>query len=106
MIGERLAIIRRKNGYTQARLAAKLGVSLPTVRAWEQGKSSPKYDTLVQLCKLYDVTSDFILGLKKTDPNYQDLEFIPSRPSLEEYEEYLKWKRSRNKEKAQESSEE
>jgi len=47
MIGERLAEMRKDHGDTQAGLAARLGVSLPTVRAWEQEKSSPSHEMLV-----------------------------------------------------------
>lgn len=41
MIGERLSEVRKDHGDTQAKLAQKLEVSLPTVRAWEQEKAPP-----------------------------------------------------------------
>ena len=49
MIGERLSEIRKDHSDTQAHVAQKLGVSLPTVRAWEHEKSSPSHEMLVKL---------------------------------------------------------
>ena len=68
MIGERLSDIRKDHGETQADLAARLGVSLPTVRAWEQEKSSPSHEMLVSICRTYGISSDYLLGLSDIDP--------------------------------------
>ena len=59
MIGERLAEVRKDHRDTQADLAERLGVSLPAVRAWEQGKSSPSHEMLVEICRLYGISADF-----------------------------------------------
>ena len=67
MIGERLQEIRKDNGDTQQTLAEKLHVSLHAVRCWEQGKSDPSHDTLVAICRLYHVSSDYLLGLSDDD---------------------------------------
>lgn len=67
MIGERLQEIRKDNGDTQQSLADKLHVSLHAVRCWEQNKSDPSHDTLVTICKLYHVSSDYLLGLTDED---------------------------------------
>ncbi len=98
MIGERLSEIRKDHGNTQAALADQLGVSLPTVRAWEQGKSSPSHEMLVAICKLYHVSSDYLLGLSDIDPAYTQrrrLECFTREEllALQDYEEYLMWKR-------------
>lgn len=41
MLGERLAELRKLNDDTQQTLADKLGISVWSIRAWEQGKSFP-----------------------------------------------------------------
>ena len=98
MIGERLSEIRKDHGDTQLSLAQKLDVSLPTIRAWEQEKSSPSHEMLVQICKLYHISADYLLGLSSIDPAYTQqkrLELL-SKSELEEllnYEKYLIWKR-------------
>ena len=68
MDGDRLKEIRRDHGDTQEMLARKLGVSTPTVSKWEQGESDPNVKTLIRICRLYNVTSDFLLGLSDEDP--------------------------------------
>lgn len=40
-LGERLHRLRKLRGMTQGELAARLGVSKPTVWAWEQGRARP-----------------------------------------------------------------
>jgi len=67
VIGERLQEIRKDNRDTQLTLANKLHVSLHAVRCWEQNKSAPSHDTLVAICKLYHVSSDYLLGLSDED---------------------------------------
>ena len=70
MIGERLQEIRKDNGDTQQDLANKLHASLYAVRCWEQGKSDPSHDTLTAICRLYDVSADYLLGLSDEDPRF------------------------------------
>ncbi len=70
MIGERLQEIRKDHGDTQQTLADKLNVSLYAVRCWEQDKSAPGHETLVAICRLYEVSSDYLLGLSDDDPLY------------------------------------
>ena len=70
MIGERLQDIRKDNRDTQAMLASKLQVSVATVQSWEQEKSSPSHEMLVSICRLYQISSDYLLGLTDEDPLY------------------------------------
>lgn len=98
MIGERLAEIRSFCGDTQAALAQKLGVSTFTVSSWEQEKSSPDHSTLVRICKLYKVSSDYLLGLSNVDPAYVQRRRLEqfNKDELREirdFEEFLIWKR-------------
>ena len=68
MIGDRLKEIRSDHGDTQQALAGKLNVSKFTVQSWEQEKSAPSHELLVKICLLYNVSSDFLLGLNDDDP--------------------------------------
>lgn len=97
MIGERLAEIREEHGDTQVSLAQKLYVSHFTVSSWEQEKSSPSHEMLVKICKLYEVSSDYLLGLTRVDRlHIQKQSGKLTSEELEEvqaYSEYLLWKR-------------
>ena len=64
MIGERLAEVRKDHNDRQADLAQKLHVTLYTVRSWEQEKSAPSHEMLVRICRLYQVSSDYLLFMK------------------------------------------
>lgn len=104
MIGERLSEIRKDHGDTQASLAMRLGVSLPTVRAWEQEKSSPSHEMLVSICRLYHISADYLLGLTNVDPAYMHRRQSAALTAeelnlLREFEAYLIWKRRRPGEK-------
>ncbi len=68
MIGERLAEVRKDHNDKQSDLAEKLNVTLYTIRSWEQEKSSPSHEMLVRICRLYHVSSDYLLGLSDQDP--------------------------------------
>lgn len=98
MIGERLAEVRKDHDDTQSVLAARLNVSLSSIRSWEQEKSSPPHEMLVNICRLYHISADYLLGLTNVDPIYvrrKRLELF-SESELEElqrFEKYLLWKR-------------
>ena len=61
-IGSRLRIAREKTGLTQKEVAERLNIpKYQTISAYENDKNSPKLDTLKDLCRIYGVTSDYIL---------------------------------------------
>lgn len=100
MIGERLAEIRAFNGDTQRMLAKKLGCSTDSVSGWEQGKNPPREETLVKICRMYNVSADYLLGLSNEDPEYERRRRQTTLDANEladvrDYTEYLIWKRSR-----------
>ena len=89
----RLKEIRKDHGDTQESLGKKLGVSTPAVSKWEQGLTDPTLETLLQICRLYDVSSDFLLGLSADDPLFTKKRrsklSTESRIALKQFEEYL-----------------
>lgn len=98
MIGERLSEVRKDHGDKQIDLAQKLNVAISTVRSWEQGKSSPSHEMLVCICRLYQVSADYLLGLSDVDPAYvqhRRLESLTQKElaALKDYEAYLMWRR-------------
>ncbi len=68
---ELVAAIRRVGGDTQEALARRLGVSFPTVNAWERGRSSPRPDhrrALEQLAVDLGITSEITVLVIDDDP--------------------------------------
>ncbi len=98
MLGERLADVRKDHGDTQNDLAEKIHVALTTVRSWEQERSSPSHDYLVAICRLYHVSSDYLLGITNSDPLLEEKRRSErftqeERDEIKKYEEFLLYKR-------------
>ena len=64
MIAERIKELREKNDFTQSSLAKRLNVTRSAVNAWEMGISVPSTALVIELAKLFQVSTDYLLGLK------------------------------------------
>ena len=58
----RLKELRLSAGFSQKELAEKMFVNQTAVSQWERGVTSPSPATLLRLCELYDVSTDYLLG--------------------------------------------
>ena len=63
--GKKLKDLRIENGLTQRELGEKLGYCNQTVSFWESGRREPDLDALVAVAKFFDVSVDYLLGLKE-----------------------------------------
>ena len=63
--GKKLKDLRMENGLTQRELGEKLGYCNQTVSFWESGRREPDLDALVAVAKFFDVSVDYLLGLKE-----------------------------------------
>ncbi len=62
-MGKRISAARREAGFATARdFSARLGVSVWTVRAWEAGKSRPRYEMLPTIAELTGYPVAHFLG--------------------------------------------
>ncbi len=59
---ERLKMLRKDSGFTQADIAEKLGLSSPAIGAWENGRARPRLDKMSQLADLFGVPVSELLG--------------------------------------------
>jgi transcriptional regulator with XRE-family HTH domain len=62
--GQRLAKIRKAKGYTQVKLADKLGIIQVMVSDYERDKLRPYHEMIVRLAKALDMSTDELLGVK------------------------------------------
>lgn len=65
-ISGKLKTLRLENGLTQTQVAKRLGVVVSAVSSYESGTRFPSYTVLVKLARMYHVTTDYLLGIEKT----------------------------------------
>ena len=71
--GDKLAEIRKSNGYTQENLAERLGVSRQAVARWEASDTVPDITMLLGICEIFHVSADYMIH-----NDYQSDEDIPA----------------------------
>ena len=67
MTAERIKALREARGWTQAELAWRLSITRNGVNSWEQGLSMPSPACLVDLAKLFSVSTDYLLGVERLE---------------------------------------
>ena len=65
--GARLEGAREACGFTRAHVAQVVGASIAAYQSWEKGLNYPRVDSLIRLCRMLNVTSDFLLFGAKGD---------------------------------------
>ncbi|MFB4213405.1 helix-turn-helix domain-containing protein [Shouchella sp. JSM 1781072] len=87
MRGDRLRKLRKEKGLTIQEVADKLGVTYSAVQGYEVERKTPSINNLEQLSILFNVSSDYLLGLS-------DDERIEKNPELFDFlkQQHLTWK--------------
>lgn len=62
MLSEKIKNLRRKYRLSQEELAERLQVSRQSISKWECGSSTPEIEKIVQLSKLFQVTTDYLIS--------------------------------------------
>lgn len=71
MIGNQIKKLRTEQGMTQKQLADKLFVSAQAVSRWENNEVEPSVATITEIAKIFDVSTDVVLGVLESDPEPQ-----------------------------------
>lgn len=66
MIADRIKSLREQMNMTQSNLAKQLGITRSSVNAWEMGISVPSTQYIVELAHLFNVSTDYLLGVNTT----------------------------------------
>lgn len=62
ILQERLVELRTEKNLTQKELADEIGVSASAIGFWENGVNEPKANYVLALAKVFDVSTDYLLG--------------------------------------------
>ena len=60
-LADKIINLRKKAGWSQEELAGRLGVTRQSVSKWEGAQSVPDIEKIVQLSRLFSVTTDYLL---------------------------------------------
>lgn len=63
--GDTLKTLRLKENWTQAHLAQKLNITKSVISAYETGLRLPSYDILIRISEIFNVSTDFLLGVEQ-----------------------------------------
>ena len=63
-IGKRIFELRKETGYSQVNLAKEIGVTQKAIDFWEKEINEPKATYSFKLAKVFNVSSDYLLGLE------------------------------------------
>ena len=67
MLNKRITELRMSFGWTQVQLAQKLGITKQTVSNWGNDNIQPSIDMLIKLSKIFNTSTDYLLGLTPTN---------------------------------------
>lgn len=84
-IGERIRRARESAGYTQEKLAEKVEVSIQYISDLERGVVGASLQTIVRLCHVLSVSSDYILMGETDEIELLDLSVRLKELSQKEY---------------------
>ena len=63
---QRIKDLREDNDMTQSEVATFLKEHTTTYQRWERGETEIPCHIVIKLCKLYNLSADYILGLTNT----------------------------------------
>ena len=91
IFADKLIALRKKAGWSQEELAEQLGVTRQSVSKWEGAQSVPDIDKILQMSRLFGVTTDYLLKDDQSEPEYTpDDEVSPlPRVTLAQANDYL-----------------
>lgn len=68
IFADKLIQLRKKSGWSQEELAQQMHVSRQSVSKWEGAQSVPDLEKMVQLSRLFNVTTDYLLKDEEGEP--------------------------------------
>ena len=95
ILADKIITLRKKAGWSQEELAQKLDVSRQSVSKWEGAQSIPDISKILQMSRLFGVTTDFLLKDELEEAEYAPETAQPAlrRVTMEQALRYLELRR-------------
>lgn len=61
ILADKIIFQRKKAGWSQEELAEQLGVTRQSVSKWEGAQSIPDMDKILQMSRIFNVSTDYLL---------------------------------------------
>ena len=92
ILADKIILLRKKAGWSQEELANQLGVTRQSVSKWEGAQSVPDMDKVMQMSRLFGVTTDFLLKdeLSEEEPAPEGCVNHSAMQALLEEEDYTR----------------
>lgn len=92
ILADKIIRLRKKNGWSQEELADRMQVSRQAVSKWEAAQTTPDLEKILQLSRLFGVTTDYLLKDEQEREEFTaDADDLPPvrRVTLEDANAYL-----------------
>ena len=86
-IGNRIRALRVSHSMSSRELGERLGISETGERYWETGARKPSTDAIVSLANIFDVSTDYILGVNADaqSPTPEELRLLSQYRTLDQH---------------------
>lgn len=68
-LGEKIQFYRKKNKYSQEKIAELIGISRQAVTKWESNQSAPSTENLLKLADLFEISLDELTKINTINVN-------------------------------------
>jgi len=97
ILADKIITLRKKAGWSQEELASQLGVTRQSVSKWEGAQSVPDLDKVVQMSRLFGVSTDYLLKDELEEEEFVESEADETplrRVTMEQAAQYLALRRA------------
>ena len=97
ILADKIITLRKKEGWSQEELASQLGVTRQSVSKWEGAQSVPDLDKVVQMSRLFGVSTDYLLKDELEEEEFVESEADETplrRVTMEQAADYLSLRRA------------
>jgi transcriptional regulator with XRE-family HTH domain len=91
ILADKILYLRKSNGWSQEELAEKMNVSRQSISKWESAQAIPDINKILELAKIFGVTTDYLLKDEMETIDYSDTDETEgiTRVTLSEMNEFL-----------------